>query len=40
VNRVHLKKCVVQGSYDIVYFDKFVCSCISLSGPFSLLREP
>jgi hypothetical protein len=37
---VHLKKHATQGSYDITYLARFVCSCFSLSGPFSLLREP
>jgi hypothetical protein len=39
-NHVYLKKSVVQGLYDRVYLAKFVCSCISLSGPFYLLQEP
>jgi hypothetical protein len=39
-NCVHLKKDVVQGPYDIVDLTRFVCNCISLSGPFSLLWEP
>jgi hypothetical protein len=29
---------VVQGLYDRADLVRFVCSCISLSGPFSLLR--
>jgi hypothetical protein len=37
---VHLEKHAISGSYSGSNFVKFVCSCISLSGPLSLLREP
>jgi hypothetical protein len=40
VNDVYLKNHVVKGLYDKVDLVRFVCSCISLSGPFSLLRGP
>jgi len=37
---VHLEKCVKSGLYNRTEFAKFLCNCISLSGPLSLLREP
>jgi hypothetical protein len=37
---VHLKMFVVQGLYNEKYYAIFVCSCISLSGPLSMLKEP
>jgi hypothetical protein len=39
-NRVHLEKRIVHGTYDKVDLARFVCSCIYLSGSFSLLQEP
>jgi hypothetical protein len=37
---VHLKNRVVQGSYSGIDCTRFVCSCMSLNGPLSLLQEP
>ena len=37
--RAHLEKHARFGSYNRADFSRFVCSCISLSGPLSLLRE-
>jgi hypothetical protein len=37
---IHLKNHARYGSYNKKNFARFVCSCISLSGPLSLLREP
>jgi hypothetical protein len=37
---VFLKKHVVSGLYSRSNFARFVCSCIIVSGPLSLLREP
>jgi hypothetical protein len=37
---VHLKKCASIGSNSSTGIVRFVCSVYSLSGPFSLLREP
>jgi hypothetical protein len=39
-SRLHLEKHVVEGSYAKANCVRFVCSCISLSGPLSELREP
>jgi hypothetical protein len=37
---IHIEIHAIFGSYNRENFSKFVCSCISLSGPFSLLWEP
>jgi hypothetical protein len=37
---IHLKRCVISRSYNKLDISRFVSSCVSLSGPLSVLWEP